>query len=149
MKLELKDCLILGLKSKGFNLDFEAKADIDGGFECYMFSNGTYASIITGEIVRSRKGGGKAKMAYKHYYCQLGDDEYLKRFLESEGIMRNPSLLAGEYGGMFTGLINKVMDYGTEDAERLISPLENDDSIGDGGVGNQCPKDENVYALYS
>ena len=148
MNLELKDCLIMGLKSKGFNLEFEAQADIDGGFECYMFSNGTYASIITGGIVRSRKEGGRAKMAYKHYYCQLGDDEYLKRFLESEGIMKNPSLLAGEYGGMFTGLIRKVMDYGTEDAELRISPLKNDDSIGDEDIGSHWPKGGNAYASY-
>lgn len=148
MKLEIKECLMMGLQSKGFNLDFEAKADIGGGFECYMFSNGTDVLIITGKIARSRKGGSK-RMAYSHYYCQVGDDKYLKSFLDYEGIMRNPGLLTGEYGGLFCRLINKVMDYGTDDSELLVSPLKSDDSIDDGSVGDIRPPDWNLYAFYN
>ncbi len=147
MESLIKDCLAIGLKSKGFNLDFEAKADIDGGFECYMFSNETHVSIITGECLYAKKGGGKAKMVYKHYCCRLGDDEYLKRFLELENIMHNPSLLTGVYGGLFARLINKITSYGTKNAGRLIRFAKNDDSICDVGVVNQCPRGEAVHAL--
>ena len=107
------------LKLKGFKLDFEAKSDVSGGFECDIFSDGNHLVIITGESVPSKTSGSNANMAYKHYYCQLGDDDYLKGFLKSGLLMKFPSALIEEYGGLFIRLINKIKSYGTKNTERL------------------------------
>lgn len=122
MKSAVKDCLFADLKSEGFSLDFEAKADIGGGFECYIFSNEANVALITAESVHSRNGGDKTKMAYKHYCCQLGDDEFLEKFLELEGIIEHPNLMSGEYGELFSRLVDKVKSYGTRNADLLIMP---------------------------
>ncbi len=150
MESVVKGFLIIGLKSNGFKLDFEAKADLYGGFECYLFSNGKYVAMITAKNVYSEKRSGGSKLVYKYYYCQLGDDEYLERFLELEGITKNPRLLAGEYGGLIIRLINKVKDYGRKNVVLLIRPLNNDDLIGETGddcVVHQFPKGEAIHAL--
>ena len=150
MESVVKDFLIIGLKSNGFTLDFEAKADLYGGFECYLFSNGKYVAIITAKNVYSEKRRGETKLVYKYYYCQMGDDEYLERFLELEGITKNPCLLAGEYGGLIIRLINKVKGYGRKNVALLIRPLNNDEligEIGDACVVHQFPKGEALHAL--
>ena len=146
MKSVVKDCLFAGLKSEGFSLDFEAKADIDGGFECYIFSNEAHVALITAASVHSKNGGDKAEMVYKHYCCQLGDDEFLTRFLELEGIMGYPNLLTGEYGELFSRLVDKVKSYGTRNADLLIMPSKNDGFAGDIGVVSPCTRGEVVRA---
>jgi len=146
MKSAVKDCLFADLKSEGFSLDFEAKADIDGGFECYIFSNKANVALITAESVHSRNGGDKTTMVYKHYCCQLGDDEFLTRFLELEGIMEQPKLLTGEYDELFSRLVKKVKSYGTRDAELLIMPSKNDGFACDIGMVSPYKRDKAVNA---
>ena len=146
MKSAVKDCLFAGLKSEGFNLDFEAKADIDGGFECYIFSNEVHVTLITAESVHSKNEENKTAMVYKHYFCQLGDDEFLTRFLELEGIMEYPNLMTGEYDELFSRLVKKVKSYGTRDADLLIMPSKNDGFTGDIGVVSPCTQGQAVRA---
>ncbi len=148
MKEITDPCFVKNLKSEGFVHEFEAKTDADGGFECNIFSNGEYVVIITGESVRSKTNDGKAEMAYKHYYCRLGNDDYLKRFLEYEVLMRNPGLLTQEYRGLFIRLMNKVESYGTKNFGPLAGPPDSDVSMGYCGVRHQFIKAENIHTLY-
>jgi len=149
MKSIVKDRLFADLKSEGFSLDFEAKADIGGGFECYIFSNEANVALITAERVHSRNGGDKTTMVYKHYCCQLGDDEFLEKFLELEGIMEQPKLLTGEYGELFSRLVDKVKSYGTRKAELLIMPSKNDGFACDIGMVSPCTRNEAVNASWN
>ncbi len=119
----IKDSLFIGLLSKGFALDFEANADIGGGYECFMFTNSTHVAVITGENVPSKTRGGRDRMAYRYYCFRFGDDRALHQFLVAEGINGNQNLFNGEYGPMFMRLINKLKSYGTRNAEILIRPL--------------------------
>ena len=149
MKSIAKDCLFADLKSEGFNLDFEAKADIGGGFECYIFSNEVNVALITAQSIHSRNGGDKTKMVYKHYCCQLGDDEFLEKFLELEGIIKNPNLMTGEYGGLFSSLVDKVKSYGTRNAGLLIMPSKNDEFACDIGMVSPSTRNEAANASWN
>ncbi len=113
METFLKDCLMIGLKSKGFNLDFEAKANINGGFECYIFTEGNHVAIVTGRRMRSKSKGVGPQMAYKTYFCPLGDDEYLRHVLESENIGKDSRMMNGIHRGLFKSLHEKVKSYGS------------------------------------
>ena len=125
-----------GLKSKGYNLDFEAKSGINGRFECSIFSDDERVVVIMGESVRS-KTGGVAKMLYRYHSCKFGDDGDLKKFIESEILMKNPSLLTGEYGEIVCRLIDKIRSYGTRSV----------DSTDYGSEVNLCPKSSKVSYL--
>jgi len=125
-----------GLKSKGYNLDFEVKLAINGRFECSIFSDGERVAIILGKSVRT-KTSGITKMLYRYYSCKFGDDGYLRKFIESEILMKNPSLLTAEYGEIFGRLIDKIRSYGTKSA----------DSTDSGGEVNPRPKSRNVFYL--
>ena len=129
MKATERQRLVNGLDLKNFNLDFKAKADLGGGFECNIFSNNQYVVIVTGKAENAKKGGKNKSMEYSHYFCEIGDDRYLtdfiESFLESMDIIRNPGLLTGEYGSMLNSLISKVNSYGIKDAEQMNSPLKN------------------------
>ncbi len=135
------------LESKGFSLNFVAKTDLDGVFECKIFSDGTDVVILTGESTHSMKEGGTIKMAYRHYCCRIGNDEYLKRFLEYEIVMRNPSLLKNECKGLLDRLINKIKSYGTDDMDLSIQVVEDGNSINNDTVLKKHRKNENVYYL--
>ena len=124
------------VKSKGYNLDFEAKLAINGRFECSIFSDGERVVIVMGESVRSKKSG-ITKMLYRYHSCKLGDDGYLGKFIESEILIKNPSLLTGEYGEIVGRLINKIRSYGTSSA----------DSTDSGSEVNPCPKSSKVSYL--
>ncbi len=143
----VKDCLVSGLKSKGFILDFEVRADIDGGFECYIFSDSRNVVVIMGESVRSTRRGSKVKMAYKHYYCQIGDSEYLDGILDSEDLAGNPFLQTGLYGIMFKTLINRIKSYGTKNAGSFIRPLRNYDATGKSGESDPYPIVKDTHTL--
>jgi len=125
-----------GLKSKGYNLDFEAKSGINGSFECSIFSDGERVVVIIGESVRS-KTGGITKMLYSYHSCKFGDDGFLRKFIESEILMKNPSLVTGEYGEIVCRLIDKIRSYGTRSV----------DSTDYGGEVNRCPKSSKVSYL--
>ncbi len=135
------------LESKGFSLDFVAKTDLDGVFEYKVFSDGTNVVILTGEGTHSMKDGGKIKMAYRHYCCQIGNDEYLKRFLEYEIVMRNPSLLKNDCKGLFDRFINKIKSYGTKDINLSIQAFEDGSPIKNDTVVKKRRKNKNVYDL--
>ena len=139
--------LIRNLESKGFRLDFVAKTDLDGVFEYKVFSDGTNIVILIGESTHSMKKGSKIKMAYRHYCCQIGNDEYLKRFLEYEIVMRNPSLLKKDCKGLFDRLINKIKSYGTNDFDLSVQAFEGGSSIHNDPVVKNRRKNENVYDL--
>lgn len=143
----MKDCMVIGLKSKGFSLDFEAKSDIESGFECTILSDGNHIVIISGKNIFSETKGNKTKMIYTHYYCRLGDDQYLTKFLESEVFARHSILLTGEYGGLFIKLIDRVMSYGTKNVELLVRPLKNNHLLDKRKKINQFQKGENVVDL--
>lgn len=143
----IKECLVTGLKSKGFRLDFEAKSDIDNGFECDMFSDGKHLVIITGKGIHSEKSDEKEKMYYRQYYCQIGNDQHLKKFLDTEALIKNPSLFTGDYSELLTRLINKVKAYGTKKIELLSRSLNRHTSLGSDVVVNQTPKVQNVIDL--
>lgn len=147
MENEGKKITNRSLESKGLSLDFVAKTDLDGVFECKLFSDGTNVVILTGESTHSKKEGGKIKMAYRHYCCQIGNDEYLKRFLEYEIIMRNPGLLRGDYKGLLDRLIQKIKSFGTKDLDLSIRALEDDSSTNYDNVLKKRQKSENVYYL--
>lgn len=138
MKKTARRCLDTGLKPKGYKLDFEAKLNINGRFECSIFSDGERVVIIMGESVRS-KTNGMTTMLYRYHSCKLGDDGYLKKFIESEILMKNPSLLTGDYGEIFGRLIDKIRNYGTGSA----------DLTDYGGEVNPCPKNRKVFYLSS
>ena len=125
-----------GLKSKGYNLDFEAKLAVNGRFECSIFSDGKRVVIIMGESVRS-KTSSITKMLYSYHACRLGDDGYLRKIIESEILVKNPNLLTGEYGEIVGRLINKIRSYGTSSADTTDS----------GGEFNPCPKSRKVSYL--
>ena len=136
MRKTARRCLDTGFKSKGYNLDFEVRLNLNGRFECSIFSDGERVVIITGESVRS-KTSGMAKMLYRYRSCKLGDHGYLKRFIEAEILMKNPSRLTGEYGEVFGSLIDKIRSYGKGNA----------DSTDYGGEVNPCPKSRKVSYL--
>ena len=77
-----------GLKSKGYNLDFEAKLAVNGRFECSIFSDGERVVILMGESLPSKKSG-ITKMLYRYHSCKLGDGVYLRKFIESEILIKN------------------------------------------------------------
>jgi len=147
MEFSDENYLNRSLESEGFSLDFVTKTYLDGVFECKIFSDGTNVVILTGESIHSEQEGRDIKMAYRHYCCQIGNDEYLKRFLEYEVVMRNPGLLKGDYKGLFDRLINKIRSYGTKDIDLSIRTLEVD------SLSNYCKepknrhKNDNVYDL--
>ncbi len=123
----LKDCLFIGLKSRGFDFDFEAKADISGGFECYIFSNESHVAIVTGENSAPRRKHTESDLVYSYYCCPIGDGEYLRKFLQEKDILGNLSLLNGEYGELFTALIQRVNSYGVKNADsRIRHEADND-----------------------
>jgi hypothetical protein len=136
MKKTARRYLDTGLKSKGYNLDFEAKSGINSRFECSIFSDGERVVVIIGESVRS-KTGGITKMLYRYHSCKVGDDGDLRKFIESEILMKNPSLLTGEYGEIVCRLIDKIRSYGTRSA----------DSTDYGGEVIRCPKSSYVSYL--
>jgi hypothetical protein len=76
-------------------------------------------------------------MLYRYHSCKLGDDEYLRKFIEFEILMKHPSLLTGEYGEIVGRLIDKIRNYGTKSA----------DSTDYGVEVNPCPKSMNVFYL--
>jgi|GEM_PF-6392088 hypothetical protein len=121
MKIAEIKCLAKGLDLRDFNLDFEAKADLDGGFECNIFSNDKHVVIVTGKGDGSKTGDNKKSMQYSHCSCKIGDDRHLTSFLESADIIKDRGLLTGEYGSMFLSLISKVTSYGTRDTEEMNS----------------------------
>ena len=121
MRVAEIQCLANGLDLRDFNLDFEAKADLDGGFECNIFSNDKHVVIVTGKGEDSKTGDNKKSMRYSHCSCQIGDDRHLTGFLESADIIKDRRLLTGEYGSMFLSLISKVTSYGTRDTEEMNS----------------------------
>jgi hypothetical protein len=121
MKVAEIQYLANGLDLRDFNLDFEAKADLDGGFECNIFSNDNHVVIVTGKGEDSKTDDNNKRMKYRHYSCQIGDDRYLKSVLESADIIKDQGLLTGEYGSMFISLISKVNSYGTRDTEEMNS----------------------------
>ena len=129
--------LDMGLRSKGYHLEFKVKSSINGGFECYIFSDGKRVVIIIGKRVHIMGRGDKTRMFYKYHYCQLGDKGYLEKFLESEILLRNPELLTGDYGEMFRRLIDKIRSFG-----KMVL-----DSKAYGGTVNNRPTNENVYFL--
>jgi len=120
MAFEINKYLNANPEMKGFRLEFESRADLDGGFECYIFANGTHVSFVTGKGAYSTGVNGSG-VKYRHYYCRIGDDAYLKKFLEVEGIMDNPPRLRGDYGAFFFRLIDKVMSYGT--GNKKVMPM--------------------------
>ena len=136
MKKTARRCLDTGLKSKGYSLDFEVKLAINGRFECSLFSDGERVVIIMGESVRS-KTSDLTKMLYCYHSFKLGDDESLGKFIRSEILMKNPSLLTGEYGEISGRLIDKIRSYGTGNA----------DSTDYGGEVSPCPKSRKVSYL--
>ena len=136
MKKTAMQYLNTDFKSKGYNLDFEAKLAINGRFECSVFSDGARVVVIIGESVRS-KTGGITKMLYRYHSCKFGDDGYLRKLIESEILMKNPSLLTGEYGEIVCRLIDKIRSYGTRSA----------DSTDYGDEVNPCPKSSKVSYL--
>jgi len=136
MEKPARQCLGIGLKSKGYNLDFEVKLAINGRFECSIFSDGERVVIIMGESVRS-KTSGITKMLYRYHSCKVGDDGYLRKLIESEILMKNPSLLTGEYSAIFARLTDKIRNYGAKNA----------DSNDYGGKVNPCPKSRKVSYL--
>jgi len=137
MKKSSRYTLDMGLRSKGYHLEFKVKSSINGGFECNIFSDGTRVVIIMGKRVHIMGQGGKTKMFYKYHCCQLGDKEYLEKFLESETIMRSPEQMSDEYGEMFRRLIDKIRSYGKMDL----------DSEGYGKTMNSRPMTGKVYFL--
>ena len=147
METLLKDCLFTGLKSKGFRLDFEAKADMAEGFACYIFSNKDHVAIITSEHACSKRRCAGPKTVYRHYCCRIGDDEYLRNFLESEDIIGNLPLLNGEFGILFMTLINKVKSYGTKNAELLIRPTTSNESVVKEGAAEQYSGERKIIRL--
>jgi len=136
MKKTARRYLNASLKSKGYNLEFEAKSGGNGRFECSIFSDGERIVVIMGESVRS-KTGGITKMLYRYHSCKFGDDGDLREFIESEILMKNPSLLTGEYGEIVCRLIDKIRSYGTR----------NVDSTDYGGEVIRCPKSSKVSYL--
>ena len=143
----VKKCLFEGLNSKGFQLEFEAMADIGGGYECYLFVNSSHLAVVTGENSSSRTRGGSANMVYRHYYCRFGDDQALNEILLSEGISGNRNLLNGEYGPLFLNLMNKIKSFGTRNADLLIRTPEGIPSDGSGGHA-QHPNIKGVIPLF-
>ncbi len=143
----VKECLFEGLNSRGFQLEFEARANIGGGFECYLFVNSSHLAVVSGENGSSRTRGGAANMVYRHYYCRFGDDQALNEILLSEGISGNQNLLNGEYGPLFINLMNKIKSFGTRNADLLIRTPE---GIPPGGSGNhaQHPNIKGVIPLF-
>jgi hypothetical protein len=140
--------LIVGLEANGFTLDFEAKADIDGGFECYILSDKTHVAIITGENTFSRKKGNGQEMVYRHFFCQLGDQEYLEEFLGCIGVADNSDLLDGPYGSLFFWLINKVRQYGMVSPARFEGLSGHDASDKIVNHRSNYSKQKNVISLY-
>jgi len=102
----------------------------------YFFVKLQFISVILGESVRS-KTGGITKMLYRYHSCKFGDDGDLREFIESEILMKNPSLLTGEYGEIVCRLIDKIRSYGTR----------NVDSTDYGGEVIRCPKSSKVSYL--
>jgi len=147
MNKAIKQCLVAGLESKGFRLDFEAKSDMDHGFECDIFSDGKHVVIITGKDTRSEKSDETEKMYYRHYYCQIGNDQHLEKFLDSEALLKNPSLFTGDYGELLTRLINKLKAYGTKKIELISRSLNRHYPLDSKVVANQRPKRHNVIDL--
>ncbi len=135
------------LESKGFRLDFVVKKDLDGVFECKIFSDGTNLVIITGESTHSMNEGSEIQMAYRYYCCQIGNNEYLKRFLEYEIVMRNPSLLKKDCKGLSHRLITKIKSYGTKDIDLSVQAFEDGSSTNNDTVVKEHRNRKNVYHL--
>ncbi|SPD74466.1 hypothetical protein PITCH_A230152 [uncultured Desulfobacterium sp.] len=119
-----KQILENGLDLSSFNLDFRAKADLEGGFECNIFSTDKDLLIVTGKNVCPKTGTLNKRMKYRHFACRIGEESNLADFLDSEGITKEPEVINGEYGGLFTGIISKLDSYGTTDAGNPSSPLQ-------------------------
>ena len=143
MEFEINKYLNANPEMKGFSLEFESKAAMGGGFECYIFSNKTHVTLVTGKNGPA-SNGDRSKVEYKHYCCRIGDDAYLKKFLEFECIAGNADLLPVHYAGFFTRLMDKVMSYGTKNSNVLPRSLACDGS----GVADQHPEAEAVTLSY-
>ena len=129
--------LDMSLKSRGYHLEFKVKSVINGGFECYIFSDGKRVVIITGKCVHLVRQSVKTKMLYRYHHCQLGDMAYLEKYIESESFMKNPDLMTSEYGEMFRRLIDKIRSYGKIHLG----------SEGYGKTKKDCPMTGKVYFL--
>ena len=125
-----------GFRTKGYCLDFEARLNINGGVEYRIFSDGERIVVIRGESVRSKRNGVSG-MLYEYHSCKLGDSGHLEKIIKSEILRRNSHLLAGEYGEVFSKLVDKIRSYGAKSTA----------STEDGSKANPRPKTRKVSYL--
>lgn len=125
-----------GFKTKGYNLDFEAMLNINGGVEYRIFSDGENVVIIMGESARARTGNGSGVL-YHYHCCKIGDNGYLEKVINSEILIKKPYLLADEYREVFSSLIDKIRSYGARDT--ASSDYHSN--------ANPCPKNRKIFYL--